>query len=74
MKKPKIDSDTVAKQMAQEAFATITKWLFSVLAISYSREIPAGYVLKGKINTPGDLPGYICLSVVSLIKYAWELV
>lgn len=67
-------SDEVAKQVAQESFATVIKWLFSVLAISYSREIPAGYVLKGKINTPGDLPGYICLSVLGLIKYAWELV
>jgi hypothetical protein len=75
MNQKKFDQvEAICKEVAENSFGAILKWIFQVLAVSYSKEIPAGYVLKGKINTPGDLPGYICLSIAGLIKYAWELV
>ena len=55
-------------------FGSIVRMLFDLIRVFYSVQIPEGFILKGKLNVPGDPPGYICLSVLDLIKWCWELV
>ena len=48
--------------------------LFTLVKVSWSKDLPEGYTLKGNLNVPGDPPGYVCLDVCGVVKYAWKLV
>jgi hypothetical protein len=61
-------------QMMEAGLSQIVKLIFSLLQISWSKDLPPGFNLRGKINGPGDWPGYLCLQVLTVVKEAWEIV